>query len=226
MFDLRRREFILALGGAAAAWPLAARAQQPAIPAIGLLYSASPDAIADRLRGFRQSLKESGYVEGDNLTIVYRFAEGQNDRLPELAADLVRREIAVIAAGNTISALAAKAATSTIPIVFSINEDPVRLGMRARLARPGGNMTGISYLTVELVAKRLELLRQLVPAATRVGFLVNPTNAVVTETTLRDLEPAARTLGLQTQVVRASTSREIDATFAMLAGERPDALFV
>jgi putative ABC transport system substrate-binding protein len=185
-----------------------------------------PDPVADRLRAFRQGLKETGYVEGDNVTIAYRFAENQNDRLPELAADLVRRRVAVIAAANTPSALAAKAAATTIPIVFSLNEDPVRLGLVGSLARPGGNLTGINFLTGELQAKRLELLRELVPGVVRVAVLVNPTNPTNAERTVRDVETAARALGLQIQVLNAGTSREIDAAFETLGGERPDALFV
>src|SRR5262245_9907104 len=220
-----RREFITLLGGAAAAWPLAARAQ-PGMPVIGFLYSLSPEPVADRLRGFRQGLKGAGYVEGENVGVVYRFAENRVDRLPELATDLVRRQVAVIAAGNTLSASAARAATSTIPIVFSVNEDPVRLGLVAGLARPGGNLTGINFLGTELAAKRLELLHELVPAATRVALLVNPANAANTETTLRDVETAARAKGLQIQVLNASNSREINAAFATLVRARPDALFV
>jgi putative ABC transport system substrate-binding protein len=223
---MKRREFITLLGGAAAAWPFAARAQQPAMPVIGLLYSLSPEPIADRLRGFRQGLKDAGYVEGENVVIIYRFAENRIDRLPELAADLVRRQVAVIAAGNTLSASAARAATSTIPIVFSVNEDPVRLGLVASLARPGGNLTGINFLGTELAAKRLELLHELVPAAIRVAVLVNPANAANTETTLRDVETAAGAKGLQIQVLKASDSHEINATFATLVSARPDALFV
>jgi ABC-type uncharacterized transport system substrate-binding protein len=214
---LQRRDFITLLGGAAVAWPLAARAQQPAMPVIGFLDPRSPDVIAERLRDFRRGLKETGYVEGENVAIEYRWAEGQYDRLPD----------AVIAAtGGTLSALAAKAATTTIPIVFSVPDDPVRVGLVANLARPGGNATGINFFAGELVAKRLELLRELVPSATRVAVLVNPTNAPNTEITLRDVQPAARALGLQIQVLNASTSREIDSAFASFMRERPDALFV
>jgi putative ABC transport system substrate-binding protein len=221
---IRRREFITLLGGAAA-WPLAARAQQPATPVIGFLDPRSPDALADRLRAFRQGLKDTGYVEGENVAIDYRWAENQLDRLPAFAAELVRRQVAVIAAGNRPSAFAAKAATTTIPIVFGVAEDPVRLGLVASLARPGGNLTGINFFSGELTAKRLGLLRELVPTATRVAVLVNPTGPSA-ETTLREVEPAGRAMGLQIQVLNASTSREIDAAFATLVRERPDALFV
>jgi putative ABC transport system substrate-binding protein len=224
---VRRREFITLLGGAAAVWPRVARAQQPAMPVIGFLNPTSPDTYADRLRALRQGLKDTGYVEGENVAIEYRSAEGQLDRLPALAAELVRRKVAVIATtGGNVLALAAKAATTTIPIVFIVNEDPVRAGLVASLARPGGNLTGINILIGELVAKRLELLRELVPAATRVAVLVNPANAAITETTLRDIGPAARAMGLQIQVLNASTSREIDAAFATFVRERPDVLFV
>jgi len=222
---MKRREFITLLGGAAA-WPVVARAQQPTMPVVGFLYSLSPDPVADRLRGFRQGLKDTGHVEGENVTIVYRWAENQVDRLPALAAALVRQQVTVIAAGNGLSAFAAKAATTTIPIVFSVNEDPVNLGLVASLARPGGNLTGINFFTSELAAKRLELLRELVPSAARVAVLVNPANAANTETTLRDVVAAASAMGLQIQVVRASTSSEINAAFATFASERPDALFL
>ena len=224
MPSMRRREFVTLLGGAAA-WPLAARAQQPAMPAIGFLYPTSPDTIPDRVLGFRQGLKDVGFTEGENVAIEYRSADGQFDRLSAMAAELVRRQVAVIAAGNLASALAAKAATTTIPIVFVVAEDPVRLGLVASLARPGGNLTGINYFNIEVTAKRLELLRELIPGATRVAVLVNPANPAA-ETTLRDVEPAARAMGLQLQVLKAATSREIDAAFATFVRERPDALFV
>src|SRR5262245_10374500 len=223
---IRRREFITLLGGVAA-WPLAARAQQSAMPTIGFLNPTSPDAYADRLRAFRQGLKDFGYVEGENVTIVYRWAEHQMDRLPELAVELVRRQVAVIATtGGSPPVLAAKAATTTIPIVFLVNEDPVGLGLVASLARPGGNATGTNFFIAELSAKRLGLLRELVPRATRVGVLVNPANAAIAEATLRDVEPAARVMGLQIEVLRASTNREINAALATFLRDRPDALFV
>jgi putative ABC transport system substrate-binding protein len=222
---MRRRDFITLLGGTAA-WPLAARAQQPALPVVGFLDPRSPGPIADRLLGFRQGLKDTGYVEGENVAIEYRWAENQLDRLPALATDLVRRRVAVIvASGGTNVAFAAKAATSTIPIVFMVAEDPVRLGLVASLSRPGGNATGINFFSGELTAKRLELLRELLPGAARVAVLVNPTGPTA-ETTLRDVEPAARAMGLQIQIFNASTSREINAAFAAFARQRPDALFV
>jgi putative ABC transport system substrate-binding protein len=221
---VKRREFITLLGGAAAAWPLAARAQQAAMPAIGFLHSSTPEAFADRLRAFHRGLKDTGFVEGENVAIVYRWAENQSDRLPSLAADLVRRRVAVIAANST-AALPAKAATTTIPIVFFVGEDPVRTGLVATLARPGGNLTGINLVSGELTAKRLELLLGLVPGIARIAVLVNPAGPL-SEITLRDLEPAARGMGLQINVLNASTSREIDAAFATFADRRPDAIFV
>jgi putative tryptophan/tyrosine transport system substrate-binding protein len=222
---IRRREFITLLGGAAA-WPLAARAQQPAMPVIGLLDPRSPDAMADRLHAFRLGLKDVGYVEGENVTIIYRFAENQNDRLPELAAELVRRQVTVIVASATTAAPAAKAATTTIPIAFIAAQDPVRLGLVASLARPGGNLTGINFFSGELAAKRLDLLRDLLPRAVRVAVLVNPADAANTASILRDVEAAARAIGLQVQVLNVSTSREINAAFENVGRDRPDALFV
>ena len=223
---MNRRSLISLLGGAAAAWPLAAGAQQAAMPVIGFLSGALPSPYAPFAAAFHRGLKETGYVEGVNTAIEYRWAEGEVDRLPALAAELVRLQVAVIVATGGISpALAAKAATTTIPIVFNIGDDPVRLGLVASLARPGGNVTGINNFIYELVAKRLALLRELVPAAVRVAVLVNPANAQ-TETTLRDVEAAARPIGLQTQIVKASTSREIDMAFAALVRDRADALFV
>jgi len=224
---IARRKFITLLGGAAVTWPLAARAQQSALPVIGVLDPRSADTIPDRLRAFRQGLKDTGHVEGENVAIAYRLAENQIDRLPALAVELVRRQVAVIVTpGGLPSTLAAKTATATIPIVFAIAEDPVRLGLVASIARPDGNLTGINIFTGELTAKRLDLLRQLVPTATRVAVLVNPANAANAETTLRDVASAARAVGLQIQVLNAATSREIDAAFATFARDRPDALFV
>jgi putative ABC transport system substrate-binding protein len=227
-FDqLKRREFIALLGTAAATWPLAAGAQQPVMPVVGFLHAASPDTITDRLRAFRQGLKEIGFIEGENVAVEYRWAENQFDRLPALAAELVRRQVAVIVAtGGSLPTVAAKAATTTIPIVFAVPEDPVRSGLVASLARPGGNATGINFFSIELVAKRLEILRELVPATTRVAVLVNPADAANTETMLKDVEAATRAMGLQMQVANADTSREIDAVFATFVRERPDALFV
>jgi len=222
---MKRRE-VIALLGAAAAWPLATRAQQPAMPVIGFLNPTSPDAAADRLRGFRQGLKDTGYVEGETVAIEYRWGEGQFDRLPALATELARRKVAVIAAIGNATAMAANAATKTIPIVFLATEDPVKLGLVTSLARPSGNATGINFYTGELTAKRLELLHELVPMATRVAVLVNPANAATTETTLRDVAAPARAMGLQIQVLNASTSSEINAVFAMFVREPPDALFV
>jgi putative ABC transport system substrate-binding protein len=223
---MNRREFITLLGGAAAAWPLAARAQQSAMPVIGYLDSRLPDAITDRLRGFRQGLKDTGYVEGENVAIVYRLADNQDDRLPELAADLARRRVAAIATAGTPSTFAAKAATTTIPVVFLVGDDPVRLGLVTSLSRPGGNMTGINVLNSEVTAKRLELLRELVPRLVRIAVLVNPADATLTETQLTGVNAAARAMGLQIQVLNADTSAEIDAAFETMGRERPDAVLV
>jgi putative ABC transport system substrate-binding protein len=222
---VRRREFIL-FCSAAAAWPLAARAQQPTIPVIGFLHPQSPDVFAGQLRAFRQGLKEAGFVEGENVTIEYRWAENQSDRLPELVTDLVRRRVAVIAVFSNTAALLAKGATASIPIVFNVGDDPVKLGLVASLARPGGNLTGVNFFTGELSAKRLELLKEIVPGAARVALLVNPANPTTAEATLRDAEAAARSMGLQIKVLKADTSREIDTAFATFLRERPDALFV
>jgi putative ABC transport system substrate-binding protein len=221
---MKRRQFITLLGGTVA-WPPTARAQQAAMPVVGFLHPASFHAAGDQLRAFHQGLKEAGFVDGENVVIEYRWADNRTDRLPALAADLVRRRVAVIATVGT-SAFAAKAATTTIPIVFVGGEDPVKLGLVASLARPGGNLTGINWLGGELAAKRLELLRQLVPAATRAAVLVNPAFATLTEITLRDVEAAARAMGLQIQVLNADTSREIDAAFEIIGREQPDALIV
>jgi putative tryptophan/tyrosine transport system substrate-binding protein len=223
---MNRREFITLLGGAAVAWPIAAQAQQSAMPVIGFLDPRSPDAMTERLRGFRQGLRDTGHVEGENVAIEYRWAENQMDRLSALAADLVSRRVAVIVAGAGITASVVKTATMTIPIVFLVAEDPVRLGLVASLARPGGNLTGINFFNAELTAKRLELLRELVPGAVRVAVIVNPAGGGDAEATLRDVEPAARTMGLQLHVLNASTSREIDEAFATFGSERPDAVFV
>jgi putative ABC transport system substrate-binding protein len=224
-FDqLKKREFITLLGGAAA-WPLAARAQQPAMPVIGLLDPRSPDALVDRLRSFRQG--ETGFVESENIAIEYRWADNQLDRLPALVTDLVRRRVAVIASpGGPDAALAAKAATATVPIVFLVGEDPVRLGLVTSLAQPGGNITGVNLFSGELTAKRLELLREMVPGAARVAVLVNPASATTTETTLRDVQAAGRAMGLHIRILNASTGQQISAAFATFERERPDAVLV
>ena len=223
---MRRREVITMLGGAAAAWPLAARAQQAGIPLIGFLHSTSPDGYTDNFRAFHQGLKDIGYIEGENVTIDQRWAENQTDRLPALAAELVRRQATVIAAGGAPASVAAAQATTTIPIVFMVPEDPVRLGLVTNLARPGGNLTGVNFFAVELAAKRLELLRELVPSATRMAVLLNPAEATIAAANLRDVETAARVMGLQIRVLNARTNREIDAAFATFTHERPDALFI
>jgi len=221
---VRRREFIAGLG--AVALPLEVCAQQTTMPVIGFLNGASPEPNASRLRGFRQGLKEAGYIEGENVAVEYRWAENQIDRLPSLAADLVRRQVAVIVTtAGTAGASAAKMATKTIPIVFMVGEDPIKLKLVTSLARPDGNLTGVNLFNVELVAKRLELLRALVPGAARVAVLVNPADAN-TESTLNDVEAAARGVGLQIQILNANTSREIDAVLASSMRDRPDALLV
>jgi putative ABC transport system substrate-binding protein len=224
---LRRRDFIKLLGGTAVAWPLAGYAQQPAMPLVGFLNPRSPDASARHVAAFRKGLKESGYVEGENVLIVYSWLEGQNDRTSALMADLVSRRVAVIAVpGFTYGAVAAKAATTTIPIVFGVGEDPVKLGLVTSHARPSGNATGVNVFTGEMISKRLGLLHDLVPKAVRIAVLVNPTNGPLAETTLRGIPEAARAIGLQIQVLNASTSREIEAAFAALVRDRADALFV
>jgi len=223
---MRRREFIAGLGSAAA-WPVAGRAQQTAVPVIGLVSLGSADSSAGYVAAFRKGLGETGYVEGQNVAVEYHSVGGQFDRLPPLMEDVVRRRVAVIATpANTAASLAAKAATATIPIVFGVGEDPVKLGLVASLARPGGNATGINFFSQEVDAKRLSFLYELVPKAVRVALLVNPANAMVAEPTLRRVQEAARVIGLQIQVLNASTIREIDAAFATFAYERPDALFV
>jgi putative tryptophan/tyrosine transport system substrate-binding protein len=225
-FDqVKRREFITLLGGAAA-WPLAASAQPATMPVIGFLHPTSLESFAENLRGFRQGLKETGYVEGENVAFEFRWADAQLDRLPELAADLVRRRVAVIATASPPAAFAAKEASATIPIVFGMAQDPVKLGLVASLARPGGNLTGINFLLTELAAKRLELLREMVPAAKRLAVMVNPAQAINTESTLQEVQAAAQAMGLQIRVLNVSTNREIDAAFASFEHERPDALFV
>jgi len=225
--QLKRREFITLLGGAAVAWPLAARAQQSAMPIVGFVSARSAEDAARYGGAFRKGLNETGTIEGQNVTVEYHWLRGQYDRAPSLIADLVRRRVAVIAtAGAAVVTQAAKAATPTIPIVFAVGDDPVRLGLVASLARPGGNATGINFFSNEAVAKRLGLLHDLVPKAVRVAVLVNPANALAAEAMLRDIPEAARALGLQIQILNASTSREIGAAFATLVRDRADALFL
>jgi putative tryptophan/tyrosine transport system substrate-binding protein len=219
-----RREFITLLCGATG-WPLAARAQQREIPTIGALISTSPDKSADELRAFRHGLKDASFADGENVAVEYRWNDNQRDRLSGLAAELVQRRVAVIAAAGHEATFALKAATTTIPVVFIVGEDPVRLGLVASLARPGGNLTGINFFASEVAAKRLELLRELVPGAARVAVLVNPATTS-SEATLRDVESAARALGLQIHMLKANTSGEINAAFAVLVRERCDALFL
>jgi putative ABC transport system substrate-binding protein len=224
MPGMRRREFVSLFGGAAA-WPLAARAQQPTMPVVGFLGATLPDTNADFLRAFRQSLREEGYVEGENVAIEYRWADLQFERLPGLATELAQRRVAVLATVGDAATLAAKTATTTIPIVFQVGDDPARMGLVANLARPGGNLTGINFFAGELAAKRLELLRVLVPGAVRVAVLVNPASPN-TQSVLKDVEAAARAMGLQIQVHNTGTIDEIDTAFATFLRERPDALFV
>jgi putative ABC transport system substrate-binding protein len=223
---MRRRDFITFLGGAATAWPLSARAQQPAMPVVGFLSTLSPSKLAANVvNEFRQGLKEAGFVEGQNVKIEYRWAEGKYDRLPEMASELVRRGVALIVANTTPAALAAKAATTTIPIVFEIGGDPVALGLVANLSRPNGNLTGVALLSVELVAKRLELLHEVIPTATTVGLLVNPANPLG-ETVSKDVQAAADKLGLQLHVIRASAEGDFDMAFATLRKLRAGALVI
>ena len=224
---IRRRELVFALGGAAAAWPLAARAQQPALPVIGFLNSSSSSGVYARmLVAFRQGLNEAGYIEGRNVTIEYRWAEGQSDRLPELAGDLVGRKVTVIAATTTQAALAAKAATATIPVVFEMAGDPVQLGIIAALNRPGGNVAGVTNLNIEVTPKRLELLHEVIPTATTFALLINPSNPTLAEPTTRDIRASARTLGVQLHVVSATTDNEIDDAFASLTNLRAGGLVI
>ena len=223
---MNRREFITLLGGAVA-WPLTARAQQATMPVVGFVNARAAEGYAHFGTAFRKGLEEAGYVEGQNVMVEYHWLDGRYDRLPSLMADLVRRRVAVIATpGTTAAALAAKAVTSTIPIVFGVGEDPVKLGLVTSLARPGGNATGINFFSQETTAKRLGLLHDLMPKAARIAVLINPANAPVTEGTLRDIPEAARAIGVQIQVLKASTSREIEAAFATLGREPADALFV
>src|SRR5262245_25578507 len=224
---MRRRKFITLLAGAAAAWPLAARAQQPPMPIVGLVSPRSPEDSARLGAGFRKALSETGYIEGQNVMVEYHWVEGQYDRLPSLIDELIRRRVAVIETpASRLGAQAAKAATSTIPIVFAVGDDPVKLGLVASLARPGGNATGVNSFATEVVAKRLGLLHDLLPKAVRIAVLVNPANAPVTEATLRDIPEAASALGLQIQILNASTSREIEAAFTTLVRDPADALLV
>src|SRR5580704_9493429 len=214
---MKRREFITLLGGTAATWPLVARAQQPGMPVIGFLNSVSPAPFARMVAGFQQGLREAGYVEGQNVAVEYRWAEGQNDRLPVLAADLVHRQVdVIIAGGGTPCAVAAKAATTLIPIIFEVATDPVKIGFAASLDRPGGNLTGVANLNVEIGPKRLELMHELLPSVTVIAVLVNPANPFLSEPFVRGLQAAASRLGLELHVLNASTERDLDMVFAAL----------
>jgi putative ABC transport system substrate-binding protein len=223
---VRRRDFIKVVAGSAATWPLAAQAQQPVLPVVGFVRDGTADASARLAAAFRKGLNEGGYIEGQNVTVEYHWLQGQYERLPALMADLVRRQVAVIAAPGFVPAQAAKAATATIPIVFGVGEDPVKHGLVASIAQPAGNATGINILTSEVTAKRLRLLHDLVPKAERVAALVNPGNALVAEATSREMQEAAPTLGLQIQILKATTISEINTAFATIAREHLDALFV
>jgi putative ABC transport system substrate-binding protein len=226
---ISRRDFVATLAGAAALpmlAPLAARGQQSAMPTIGFLDPRPIETLGDRLRGLRQGLKDMGHLEGENVSVVYHFADNNVDGLPELAADLVRRKVALIVASGPQATAAAKAASATIPVIFLVSDDPVRLGLVASLSRPGGNLTGINIFNTEVTAKRLELLRELLPQATRIAALVNPSDVKLTETHLKEIAAAARTIGLKVDILNADTNAEIDAAFETMARDRPDAVFV
>jgi putative tryptophan/tyrosine transport system substrate-binding protein len=223
---MRRRDFIKIISGSAAAWPHAASAQQSAMPVIGFIRDGSAQGEARWVGGFHKGLSETGYVEGKNVTVEYHWLEGEYDRLPELLADLVRRQVAVIATLSTLPTQLAKAATVTIPIVFLVGADPVELGLVGSFAKPGGNVTGVNILTSEVVAKRLRLLHDLLPNAVRIAVLVDPNNPTITKTTVQDVQKAAPIMGLQTQIINATTVGEINEVFAAFERERPDALFI
>jgi putative ABC transport system substrate-binding protein len=223
---MKRREFITLLGGAAATWPIAARAQQPLMPVVGFLNAASAEGYTRQLTAFLKGLGEAGYVDGRNVTIEYRWADGRSDRLPAMAADLVQRQVAVIAATSTPAALAAKASTTTVPIVFETGADPVRLGLVANLNRPGGNVTGVTNLIVEVAPKRLQMLHELVPMATSIALLINPSEPTAAETQSRDVLSAARNLGLELHVLNASSESDLDGVFAEVTKMRVGGLVI
>jgi putative ABC transport system substrate-binding protein len=224
---MRRREFIMLVGGATAAWPLATHAQEPTMPTVGVLGSDSPDQYADRLRAFRQGLRETGYIEGQNLAIEYRWADGKNDKLPALAADLAHLHVsAIVALGSTPAAFAAKAATTTIPVIFFVGADPIRLGLVTSLARPGGNLTGATSLNEELVVKRVELLHEALPQVASIALLVNPTSPDLAEAAIKDAQTATRNFGLKLDVLHASTERDFETVFATLTQQRAGALVI